>query len=220
MSERRARVLLADDHPMMLAGLRELLGAHFDVVGTATNGRALVKAAQMLRPDLVIADVSMPEIDGIEATRQIRASLPATRVVILSVQAEPSWVRAAFEAGACGYLTKISAADEIEGAVREVLQGRFFVSPDVARTVVSLALESTTERHEPELGASDERLTPRELEIVRLVGAGLGNKEIAGRLGISVTTLRTHLSSVHRKLRTTSRVELALYAARAGAATT
>lgn len=220
MSERRARVLLADDHPMMIEGLRKLLEPHFDIVGTATDGRALIEAAQTLRPDLVIADISMPEIDGIEATRRLRASVPGTRVVILSVQAEPSWVRAAFEAGACGYLTKISAPEEIEGAIREVLQGRFYVSPAVARTVVGFALEGPTEGHAHTARAGTEALTPRELEVVRLVGTGRGNKEIAERLGISVTTVRTHLSSIHGKLRTASRVELALYAAQAGAATT
>lgn len=220
MSERRARVLLADDHPMMLEGLRKLLEPHFDIVGTATDGRALLEAAQALRPDLVIVDISMPGLDGIEATRQLRTSHPGTRVVILSVQAEPSWVRAAFEAGACGYLTKISAPEEIESAVRAVLQGRFYVSPAVARTVVDFALEGPTERHEPTGRTGTEALTPREVDIVRLVGTGRGNKEIAEQLGISVTTVRTHLSSIHGKLRTTSRVELALYAAQSGAGPT
>lgn len=217
MSAQRKKVVIADDHPMMLEGLRKVLEPQFDVVGTVTDGRALLEVAQALQPDLVIADISMPEVDGIEATRRLRASLPGTRVLILSIQAEPSWVRAAFEAGACGYLTKASASEEIERAVREVLADGFYVSPAVARSVVALVTEGRATRPAGASGASGAKLTARESEIVRLVGAGLGNKEIAARLGISVTTVRTHVGSIHEKLGTDSRVGLALHAARLGA---
>jgi DNA-binding NarL/FixJ family response regulator len=204
----RASVILADDHPMMLEGMGKLLAADFEVVGTATDGRALLEAAAALRPDLVIADLSMPEIDGIEATRRLRATVPGIRVLILSIHSEPSWVRAAFAAGACGYLTKSSAPEEIELAVREVLKGRFYVSPIVARAAIVQAEGAMP----PE---ARETLTPRELEIASLVGAGLRNHEIARRLGVSVTTVRSHLRKVYLKLRLASRIELALLAARA-----
>ena len=207
----RPRVILADDHPMMLEGLRKLLAPDLDVVGPASDGRALLEAAAALRPDLVIADLSMPEIDGIEATRRLCTIVPGIRVLILSIHGEPSWVRAAFAAGACGYLTKSSAPDEIELAVREVLKGRFYVSPIVARAAVVQAESALP----PE---SRETLTPRELEIASLVGSGLRNLDIARRLGVSVTTVRSHLRKVYSKLRLASRIELALLAAQAGAA--
>jgi DNA-binding NarL/FixJ family response regulator len=208
---RRPTVILADDHPMMLEGLKKLLAPDLEVVGTASDGRALLEAAAALRPDLVIADLSMPGIDGIEATRRLCAIVPGMRVLILSVHGEPSWVRAAFAAGACGYLTKSSAPDEIELAVRELLRGRFYVSPVVARAVVVQAEGAMS----PE---SRETLTPRELEIASLVGTGLRNLDIARRLGVSVTTVRSHLRKVYSKLRLASRIELALLAAQAGAA--
>ncbi len=215
-SERRPTVLLADDHPMMLEGLKKLLEPEFHVVAAVTDGRALLEIAARRRPDLVITDISMPEVNGIEATRRLQAAVPGTRVLILSFHAEPSWVRAAFDAGAWGYLTKSSAPEEIGVAIREVLQGRFYVSPRVARAVVLPVPEAP-----PEV---QDTLTPRELDIVLLLGVGLGYKEIARRLGVAVTTVRTHLNSVYDKLGSASRVELALYAsalngAHAGSAT-
>jgi DNA-binding NarL/FixJ family response regulator len=211
MSERRSRILLADDRPMMLAGLRKLLEPEIQVVGMATDGQTLLAAAESLRPDLVITDVEMPGLDGIEATRRLHTALPSVRVLILSIHAEPSWVRAAFDAGAWGYLTKTSAAEEIAHAVREVLADRFYVSPAVARA----AIAGAARRVERPPQAGDEPLTPREQEILHLLAEGLGNKQIAQRLGVAVTTVRTHLSSVYEKLHLESRVELTLYAAQA-----
>jgi len=217
MSEKRPTVLLADDHPMMLEGLRKLLAPNFEVVGAATNGRALLAAARIWRPALVIADISMPEMDGLEATRQLQAIAPEARVLILSIHTEPSWVRAAFAAGAWAYLPKTSAPEEIETAIREVLEDRFYVSPAVARAAVGAVLQPPAGRHVALRRVPGEALTPRELDIVRLVGKGLCNKEIAHALGVSVTTVRSHLNKVYDKLEPGSRVELALYAANAGA---
>lgn len=202
----------------MLEGLRELLIPDFEVVGMATDGRALMELAEARRPDLVLADISMPLINGIEATRRLRNLLPETRVLILSIHNDPEWVRAAFDAGAYGYLTKDSAPREIETAIREVLKGRFYLSPAVTHAFMGLAQEDTTERHSfprpvtppPVIG---DTLTPREAEIMRLLGRGLGNKEIAHQLGVSVTTVRTHLNKIYEKIGPMSRVELALYAA-------
>jgi DNA-binding NarL/FixJ family response regulator len=201
----RPRVLLADDHPLMLLGLQKLLEPDCEVIGAVMDSRQLLATAERERPDLVITDISIPGLDGIAATRRLGKTVPGAKVIILSFHSEPSWVRAAFDAGACGYLTKSSAPEEIELAVREVLQDRFYVSPQVARAAIVHAPEGTP----PEAG---EALTPREIDIVRLVGAGLGNKEIARRLGVAVTTVRTHLNSVYDKLRPANRVELALYA--------
>ena len=218
MPERHPRVLLADDHPMMLDGLRKLLEPDFEVVAAVTDGRELLKAAERLRPDLVIADISMPFVDGLEATRRLKKAVPGARVLILSIHADPSWVREAFEAGACGYLTKISAPEEIGTAVREVLKDRFYVSPVVTRGVVDAARLHATRPAPPPPSAVDEILTPRELETVRLVGQGLSNKEIARYLGVSVATVRTHLNKAYDKLGTDSRVELALLTAPPGGA--
>lgn len=212
MAHRCPRVLLADDHPVMLAGLRNLLDTELEVVGAVDDGWVLVEVAERLRPDLVITDVSMPGINGIEATRLLQVSAPDVRVLVLSIHAEPSCVRAAFAAGAWGYLTKSSAPEEIEHAVHEVLADRFYVSPAVARAAVG-----PVSHRERLLQEDVEALTPRELEILHLVAEGLGNKQIAGRLGMAVTTVRTHLSSVYGKLRVKTRVELALYAAQAAA---
>lgn len=137
----RPRVLLADDHPMMLEGLKKLLEPSCEVVGRVTDGRALLAAVERLRPDLVVTDISMPDLDGLEATRRLRAAHPGLRILILSIHTEHSWVNATFEAGASGYLTKTSAPEEIERAVHEVLEGRFFVSSAVTRGVVAAAVK-------------------------------------------------------------------------------
>ena len=198
---------------MMLKGLRQLLEPVCEIVGIVMEGGGLVEAAERLRPDLVITDISMPGIDGIEATRRLQAALPGLPILILSIHDEPSWVRAAFEAGACGYLTKTSAPDEIETAVRELIEGRFYISPSVTREMVGGTMPGAgapAERRRPE---HRESFTRREHDVIRLVGLGLSNKDIAQRLGVSVATVRTHLSKVYDKLGTASRVELALLAA-------
>lgn len=216
---RRPTLLLADDHPMMLEGLRRLLERDYEVIGTARDGKTLLEIAERQRPDLVITDLSMPGVGGIEATRWLLALLPAVRVVVLSIHAEPSQVRMAFEAGAYAYLTKACAPEEIETALREVLADRFYFSPEVARAALLPAARGVAElgnASERPLAASDDALTRRELDIVQLVAKAMANKEIARRLGVSVTTVRSHLSSVYEKLRLESRVELALYAAQGG----
>jgi DNA-binding NarL/FixJ family response regulator len=209
MPERRPRILLADDDPMILVGLGKLLEPEIEVVATVTDGGELLTAAERLRPDLVISDVEMPGLDGIEATRRLQAAFPDVKVLIVSIHTEPSSVRAAFAAGARGYLPKSSVFEEFARAVHEVLADRFYISPAVARAVVeALSLP------EP----AGEALTPREEEILHLMTEGLSNQQIARRLGVAVTTVRTHLSSLYKKLRLESRVELALYAAQAGGA--
>ena len=216
MRQPSPRVLLADDHPMILAGLKRLLERDYEVVGEAMDGGELLAAAERLQPDLIITDISMPGIDGIEATRRLQGIVPKALILILSIHTGSAWVRSAFDAGAHAYLSKTSAFQEIETAVREVLQGRFYISPEVTRGLVGTLQELPGEGREERREAAGGMLTPRELDIVRLVGKGLGNKEIAHALGVSVTTVRTHLSRVYDKLGPGSRLELALYAAHAG----
>lgn len=199
---------------MVLACLGTLLERDFEVVASVTDGGEILAAAMSLRPDLVITDIEMPGLDGIEVTGQLQAALPGTKVLILSIHDESSCVRGAFAAGAWGYLLKTAVAEEIELAVHEVLAGRFYISPGVARAAVAGAchLESLPQ-------VAGQGLTSREREILHLVAEGLGNKQIARRLGVEVTTVRTHLSRLYEKLGLESRVELALYGAQAGGAT-
>ena len=220
MGRRCPSILLADDHPMILEGLTKLLSTDFEIVGAVTDGQALLEAAKIHRPQLVIVDISMPGIDGLEAARRLRDSVPEARVLVLSFHTEPFWVRAAFEAGAHGYLPKTAVSTEIETAVREVLQGNCYVSPTVAHAVLDRP------RPEPEAVRRNEAprpvpcgaLTSREVRIIHLVGKGLSNKKIADELGLSVATVRTHLNRVYKKVGAESRLELALYAVQSGEA--
>lgn len=197
---------------MILAGLRELLEPELEVVAAVTDRGELLTAAKSLRPDLVIVEITMSGLDDIEVTRQLQEILPGARVLILSFHTEPSWVRAAFAAGACGYLTKTSTPEEILLAVREVLKGHFFISPAVTWILLAGATEHSAKAR-PAAAPGEEPLTRREADIVRLVGQGLSNKDIARQLGLAVTTVRSHLNRVYEKLGTASRVELALFAA-------
>jgi len=206
MSERRPRALLADNHPMILLALCDLLKPRLEVTGTATDGYALLAAAERLQPDLVITEIAMPGFGGIEALRRLRTAVPGVKVLILSIHTETFYVRAAFEAGACGYLAKTSAPEEIERAVREVLANRLYLSPAVTRGAIARPAPPQSP------GTS---LTFREQAILRLVAQGLGNKQISERLGMALSTVRTHLNSLYEKLRLESRVELALYASQA-----
>jgi len=203
---------------MMLEGLRRLLSPEFEIVGAVMDGHALLEAAKTQKPDLIIADISMPGIDGIEAVRRLRSLVPQTRLLILSFHTEPSWVRAAFDAGVHGYLAKTSIPREIETAVQEVLKGNFYVSPTLCHAILDRRGREpeAVQRSEAPRFAASGALTPREVEIVRLVGKGLGNKGIADQLGLSVATVRSHLNNVYEKVGSVSRVELALYAAQSG----
>ncbi len=202
MPQNRPSVLLADDHPMMAEGLRKLLEPRFRVIGAVHDGRALLDAALSERPDIVVTDITMPGVDGIEATRRLKQADPGVRVVVLSIHDEPVWVRQAFAAGADGYLAKSAAPGELEEALREVLAGGVYVDPVVAGALAG--------------DAGSGVVTPREVEAARLVAEGLSNQEIADRLGVSRLTVRTHLSHVYDKLGLSNRVELALYVVRAG----
>lgn len=213
----RPRVLLADDHPMMLDSLVSLLTPHCEIVGRATAGLEAFELATRLRPDLAILDIAMPGLDGTELTRRLLAAQPSLKVLILSLHQHASWVRTAFDAGAAGYLCKTAAAAEILLAVQEVLAGRCWISPAVAKK----ALQPRPQRgpsppEEParplEAAGPENELTAREAEILELLALSLGNKEIARHLQVSVPTVRTHLSSIYRKLAVDSRVGLALYA--------
>lgn len=212
MLDRRPQVLLADGHPMLRMGLRDFLEPGCEVVGEATDGEALLAAVATRPPDLVVTELALPKIDGLEAIRRLRGIAPRVRAIVLSFHSEPSWMQAAFAAGAWAYLPKTAAVRELDLALHEVLAGRLYVSPAVALAVLAPpAAEGESHATGRQPGGE---LTRREHDIVQLVGRGCGNKEIARTLGVSLTTVRSHLNRVYEKLGSASRVELALLAAR------
>jgi DNA-binding NarL/FixJ family response regulator len=210
------RVLVVDDHDLFRTGLVSLLNAEadIDVVGQASGGRAGVRLAHELRPDVVLMDLRMPDLTGADATRQIRAQDDRTRVVVLTVVSSNSEVAAAMQAGASGFIAKDTPVDDVVIAVRAAARGGAWLSPRAAEVVLGRIREG-----EP-AAASDpevlEQLSPRELEVLRGIARGMRNAEIAEALHISPRTAKNHVSSILRKLGLSSRVETAIYAVRKG----
>ena len=206
------RTLLADDHQLVRAGIRALLDAMegVAVVAEATNGREAVALAQAHRPDLVVMDISMDELNGIDATAQIHASLPATRVVILSMHTTEDFVRRALKAGAAGYIVKDSAPLELRMAIDAALKDEVYVSPRVSRHLFSAVSGKPRELSESSL----DDLTPRQREILQLIAEGNSTKEIAFSLTLSVKTVETHRAAVMDRLGIRDVPGLVLYAVR------
>lgn len=204
----KPRVLLGDDHGLLLEAFTRLLEPEVTVVGRATDGRALVRAALELRPDVVVVDVSMPELNGLEATRQIRQALPGTRLVVLTVHEDLALAAEAFRAGAAGFVVKSSAAAELSQAIRHALAGRRYLTPRVAGgDVGALPAEASA-------GSLVERLSPREREVLQLLAEGRSMKEIGARLGITTRTVAFHKYRLMDKLGVRSTAELVQIAAR------
>ena len=209
------RILLADDHSILREGLRMLLDRQdeFAVVGDASNGREAVEMAEKHDPDVVIMDLAMPGLNGIEATRRIIARSPRTAVVILSMHSDESYILRSLKAGARGYLLKDSLKADLLDAVRAAVRGKSFFSPKVSQVLKEEYVNELEAR-----GAEDtwELLTDREREILQLVAEGKTNKEIAALLNISIYTIDTHRSHILQKLNLHSAPELILYAVRKG----
>ncbi len=209
------RILLADDHKVMRAGLRLLLERQsgFKVVGEASDGRDVVEQAEASRPDVVVLDIAMPNLSGIEAAQRISAALPQTRIIILSMHSDESYVLRALKAGAKGYLLKDSAENDLIEAIRAVSQGKAFFSPEISNILVEDYVREMTKR-----GAEDsyELLTPREREIMQMLAEGKSNKDIATLLNLSLYTVETHRRNLQDKLNLHSLAELILYAVRKG----
>jgi two-component system response regulator NreC len=212
---KRLRILLADDHIVMRTGLRALLERqpNLEVVGESENGRETAELAASLRPDVVVMDIGMPMLNGIEATKTIVTQSPTTAVVILSMHADESYVMRALSAGARGYLLKDSAAADLIGAIQAVSQGKSFFSPKVSRILAEDYVRVLKQK-----GAVDtyDLLTSREREILQLLAEGKANKEIATDLNISTYTVETHRSHILQKLSLHNSAELVLYAVRKG----
>ena len=183
----RPRVLLADDHRMMAEGLKALLPDEFELVGIVEDGRAMIEAAERLRPDVIVADVAMPNLNGFEATTRLRKSHPNIKVVFLTMHQNPAYARRALDAGASGFVVKHSAAEELVQAIHAALKGKTFITPSLTKQVLEQAESGARGEHE---GAK--ALTPRQREIVRLLAEGLSAKEIASELAISARTVEFH----------------------------
>ena len=216
MSAETVRVLIVDDDDLMRAGLEAVLSSDkaVDVVGQASDGRAAVDQARALRPEVVLMDVRMPDLDGIAATRELVAAAPQTKVVILTTFERDDYIFGALSAGASGFLLKRTSPEELIAAIRAVASGDSLLSPSVTRRVIDrMAQQPTAEV------AFDERLgelTPREREVLEQVARGLSNGEIAAALVIEESTVKTHVKRILMKLRLRDRVQAVIFAYESG----
>jgi DNA-binding NarL/FixJ family response regulator len=212
MAEARPSVFIVDDHSFFRAGLRSVLTEHgYQVVGEAAGGEAALPLIERRRPDVVVMDLSMPGISGMDTTRELTRRLPEVVVLVVTVSAAEADVLDALEAGAAGYLLKDSGPEEIVRAVEAAVDGDTPLSPRVAGLIVHRARGRAGE-----LEASSADLSERELEVLRLLAEGLDNNEIALRLYLSPTTAKRHVSAIFSKLGVSNRVQAAIWAARAG----
>ncbi len=210
MAVRPTRILLADDHGVVRNGFRMILAAQLDmeVVGEASNGREAVELAGRLMPDVVVMDVTMPELNGIEAARQIVKAVPKARVLALSMQKDSVYVREMLRAGAKGYLLKDSTEKDLLAAVRAVAQGKGWLSPEVSGAVL--------EDYRKHVTNPIDLLTPREREVLQLIAESRTNKEIASSLGLSIYTVEAHRGRIMEKLNLHTIGELVRFAVRNG----
>ncbi|GCE06604.1 MULTISPECIES: response regulator [Dictyobacter] len=211
----KIRILLADDHTILRAGLKMMLNAQPDmeVVGEAQDGRQAIQEAQRLQPDVILMDITMPDINGIEATKQIRRLLPDIRILVLTMHEHDEYVFQALRAGAAGYMLKEAADTELITAIHVIKSGQFYLSPTAQSVVVGDYLQRVRTGEERDSYSS---LTEREREILKLVAEGHTNNQIAERLIISPKTVDTHRTHIMDKLNLHSRAELVKYAMRRG----
>jgi DNA-binding NarL/FixJ family response regulator len=209
----RPKVLLADDHPLVLEGVARILEEHFEIVGKVVDGRALIDAAKQLNPDVVVLDISMPLLNGFEAARQLKKLVPGSKLIFLTMHADATYANEAFESGASGYVLKRSAASELTKAIRTVTSGQTYLTP-LLRPEDVPPLGNGSEKHVPRL----KQLTPRQREILQLVGEGKSTKDIATLLSISVKTVEFHKSNIMDTLCIHNTAQLTRYAVAHGLA--
>ena len=203
----KPRVLLADDHRIVAEGLKSLLAEEFELAGMVEDGRALVKAARELRPDVIVADISMPHLNGIEALALLKQDNPTVRVVFLTMHRDTAYARRALAVGAAGFVLKHSAPAELVLALRAALQGRTFITPDLAAELVRTAGQAA----DPVAA-----ITPRQREILELLAEGKSAKEIASALGLSARTVEDHKYRLMESLGIDNSAELIRFAIRHG----
>lgn len=203
---RKTRVLLADDHTMICAAFRKLLEPEYEVVGSVGDGRALLKAAVDLKPDVVLVDVGMPLLNGLDAGRELKKSMPGVKIVFLTMNPDPDVASEAFRIGASGYLLKTSQGDELLLAIRKAIKGISYVTPQIDQ-----AMEQSFIRN-PKSLARPKHLTDRQMEILQMLAEGRSMKEIAYILEISFRTVRFHKYRIMEELKVGSTAELVQYA--------
>lgn len=203
----RARVLLADDHTLILEGLRKILEDDFDLIGLAEDGRALIDLATREEPDVIVLDISMPKLNGLDAARQLKKLLPRTKLIFLTMHGDATYANEAFRAGASGYLLKRSAASELIQAIQAVLKNQCYMTPAITKDVLDSCFQPLNQSP-----IHSGRLTPRQREVLQLVAEGKSTKEIATILNISIKTVEFHKSHIMRELDLHTTAELTKYA--------
>jgi DNA-binding NarL/FixJ family response regulator len=204
---KKARILLADDHVLVAEGLRSMLAPVYDVVGTVSDGRSLLDAAETLKPDLILVDIGMPQLNGLDATRVLKRLLPNVKVIVLTQNEDSLLVAEAFRAGASGYLLKYAAPKELLQAINEVLKGASYLSPRITSGAVAAMLRG------PNVKSEETRdLTPRQREVIQLLAEGRSMKQIADILAISLRTVAAHKYRIMEVLEIKTNAELYRYA--------
>jgi DNA-binding NarL/FixJ family response regulator len=203
----RPRLLIADDHTLLLEGIRLMLEPEFELIGSVEDGLSLLAMAKTLKPDIILLDISMPALNGIDAARRLRKLLPSAKLIFLTMHADSDYVAEAFRAGAMGYLLKRAAASELKTAIREVLKGHHYVSPLVTRNALELLISSAKPGDKP-----SDRLTPRQRQVLQLVAEGRSRKEIASALNISIKTVEFHKATLARELNLRTVADFTRYA--------
>ena len=208
----KSRVLIADDHKIVVEGLKKLLSSDFDVIGAVADGRELLSASEELRPDVIVADISMPSLNGIEAVRQIKKTHEEVKVVFLTMHPDVTYAASAFKAGASGYVLKHSAPDELVTAIREALQGRTYITPLIAGRLLEVYEKGAQE------GNGVLNLTSRQREVLQLLAEGHSVKDIASILNLSTKTVEYHKYRMMEDLGLKTLAELVRYAVKNGIA--
>jgi DNA-binding NarL/FixJ family response regulator len=207
----KPRVLLADDHTIVAEGLRSLLEDEFEFVGAVSDGRALLDAAQKLKPDVIVADISMPLLNGLDAARHLKRDGVTAKIVFLTMHAEAQLAAEAFRAGASGYLLKSSAGEELIAAIHEVIKGHAYVTPLITKDVLSFLMGAARQPDQPAV-----KLTPRQREVLQLIAEGRTMKEVASILNISSRTVESHKYEMMEALGVQTNAELLQYAIKIG----
>jgi DNA-binding NarL/FixJ family response regulator len=210
----KLRVFVADDHAVLRDGLKALVSAQPDmeIVGEAENGRTTYEKAKELMPDVVLMDISMPELNGVQATELLRKDCPSTRVLVLTAYKDKGYLDRLLKVGAAGFILKLSAAEELIGAIRLVAEGRTYLDPQMVDRIAEGYVRSKTLKGE----VRQRELTAREEEVLRLIARGYSNKEISNQLKIAVKTVESHKANLMQKLELRSRTEIVRYAVRQG----
>ncbi len=203
----KPRVLLADDHTLVLDGFRKLLEDRCEIVGVAEDGRTLLRMAQELQPDIITLDISMPQLNGVDAARKLKKTLPRTKLIFVTMHADPAYVNEAFKAGASGYLLKRSAGSELFQAIQSAMDGQCYVTPLVAKGLVQSVLTGGKP-----VVLKDKALTERQREVLQLVAEGMTVKEIASTLSLSPKTVEFHKTQLMAQLDLHTTAELTKYA--------